>query len=171
MTIKKAGTADTSTIFHIMTAARSLLPDDSWYCTDSKEYIRDHIENPESGIVFKAVEDGSIAAFFIIHYPGITSNSLGHYVNLEPEELKLVAHMDSLAVLPDYRGRHLQYRLMAHGEQYLKATPYRHLMGTVHPDNKYSLNNFLRLGYQIVTTTEKYGGLPRHVLYKSLPCT
>lgn len=89
-------------------------------------------------------------------------------MNLDPEALDRVAHMDSLAVRPRFRGRGLQYQLMASAEQYLMTTSYCHLMGTVHPDNRYSLGNFLKLGYRIVTTTKKYGGLPRHVLYKSI---
>ena len=151
-----------------MTEARSLAPDPGWYCTDSEEYIRSHIVNPDAGIVFKAVEHDCLAAFFIIHFPGNTPDSLGHYMNLDPEALDRVAHMDSLAVRPGFRGRGLQYQLMASAEQYLMTTSYCHLMGTVHPDNRYSLGNFLKLGYRIVTTTKKYGGLPRHVLYKSI---
>ena len=59
-------------------------------------------------------------------------------------------------------------QLMAHGEVYLSATSFWHLMGTVHPDNTYSLNNFLNLGYKVVTTTQKYGSLPRSIMYKRI---
>ena len=168
MNILTADASDAAEIYRIMTEARSLMPDPGWYCTDSEKYIRAHIENPDTGIAFKAVDHGCLAAFFILHYPGNTPDSLGHYMKLGREDLGRVVHMDSLAVRPDFRGRGLQSLLMAHGEQYLNATPYCHLMGTVHPENRYSLNNFLKLGYRIVATTEKYGGLPRHVLYKSL---
>lgn len=168
MKILTASAADTAEIYRIMTQAHSLAPDPGWYCTDSEDYIREHIVNPDAGIVFKAVEQDCLAAFFIIHFPGNTPDSLGRYMNLDPQALSGVAHMDSLAVRPGYRGRGLQYQLMSHGEQYLSTTSYCHLMGTVHPDNRYSLGNFLKLGYRIAATTQKYGGLPRHVLYKSL---
>ncbi|MFQ7583038.1 MAG: hypothetical protein ACLRMW_02480 [[Clostridium] symbiosum] len=81
-----------------------LAPDPGWYCTDSEEYIRSHIVNPDEGIVFKAVEHDCLAAFFIIHFPGNTPDSLGHYMNLDPEALDRVAHMDSLAVGPASEG-------------------------------------------------------------------
>ena len=69
MNIQTACAADTAKIYRIMTEARSLAPDPGWYCTDSEEYIRSHIVNPDAGIVFKAVEHDCLAAFFIIHFP------------------------------------------------------------------------------------------------------
>lgn len=131
---------------HIMSLASSLLDDKGWYCTDTEDYILEHIADRHKGIVFKAAHQGRIGAFFIIHYPGGGDDNLGHYVHLEKEELQKVAYMDSLAVLPDFRGKGLQYELMKHGEDYLASTPYCHLMGTVHPDNLYSLNNFSQTG-------------------------
>ncbi|MPN33003.1 hypothetical protein SDC9_180486 [bioreactor metagenome] len=75
--------------------------------------------------------------------------------------------MDSMAVLPAYRGHKIQKQMVAAGENELAALGYRHLFCTVHPDNHYSLSNLLELGYTIIVTIRKYGGLPRHILYKS----
>ena len=168
MEILRAEPSDTNEIHHIMSLASSLLDDKGWYCTDTEDYILEHIADRHKGIVFKAAHQGRIGAFFIIHYPGGGDDNLGHYVHLEKEELQKVAYMDSLVVLPDFRGKGLQYELMKHGEDYLASTPYCHLMGTVHPDNLYSLNNFLRLGFKIADTTVKYGSLPRHIMYKKI---
>lgn len=166
MEILRAVTEDAEEIYEIMTAAQALLEHRDWYCTDTKDYIKEHIKTPSRGIVFKAVDQGEIGAFFLIHFPGKEPGNLGEYAGLKGEALLRCAHMDSLAVKPDFRGRRLQYRLMRHGEEYLASTPYCYLLGTVHPDNKYSLNNFLKLGYTIAATAQKYGSLPRHILYK-----
>ena len=168
MHILKARSADTDEIFDIMSLAGTLLDDRGWYCIDTKDYILEHITDERQGTVWKAVEDGRIAAFFIIHYPGLCDSNLGHSLYMDQGDLARVAYMDSLAVLPDFRGQGLQYRLMKHGEEQLASTSYCHLMGTVHPDNTYSLNNFLKLGYRIVDTTQKYGSLPRHIMYKKI---
>lgn len=168
MEILRARQEDTEEIYRIMIQAGALIEDKGWYCTDTKDYVKEHVENEARGFVLKAVEDRRIAAFFLIHYPGHEADSLGHYMNLNESELLKVAYMDSLAVSPDFRGRGLQYALMAQGEQILAGTPFCHLMGTVHPDNIYSLNNFLKLGYKIVTTTYKYGSLPRNIMYKQI---
>ena len=71
-----------------------------------------------------------------------------------------MAHMESAAVSPDYRGYKLQRCLMDEGEKILKDTQYKYLMGTAHPENIYSVNNFLQLDYEIVAEDNKYGGLP-----------
>lgn len=168
MEILTAVPDDTGEIYRIMTQAGSDIKDRSWYLTDTEDYVRQHIGNRDKGIVFKAVEDGQIAAFFLIHLPGPEADNLGYYKKLDDSECLKVAYMDSMAVAPGFRGRGLQYAMMDRGGQYLTATPYCHLMGTVHPDNIYSLGNFLKLGFEVVTTVRKYGGLPRHIMYKRI---
>ena len=56
---------------------------------------------------------------------------------------------------------------MALAEAELAEKGYLHLLSTVHPDNQYSLHNLRSLGYTVAATRKKYGGLPRHILYKS----
>ena len=94
MEILRAEPSDTNEIHHIMSLASSLLDDKGWYCTDTEDYILEHIADRHKGIVFKAAHQGRIGAFFIIHYPGGGDDNLGHYVHLEKEELQKVAYMD-----------------------------------------------------------------------------
>ena len=70
MEILRAEPSDTNEIHHIMSLASSLLDDKGWYCTDTEDYILEHIADQHKGIVFKAAHQGRIGAFFIIHYPG-----------------------------------------------------------------------------------------------------
>ena len=70
MEILRAEPSDTNEIHHIMSLASSLLDDKGWYCTDTEDYILEHIADRHKGIVFKAAHQGRIGAFFIIHYPG-----------------------------------------------------------------------------------------------------
>ena len=111
-------------------------------------------------------ENGEIAGFFLIHIPGLTEKNLGRSLGLPAEELPAVAHMDSAAVLPAYRGNGLQARLLREAERRLAGGPYSIWMSTVHPDNRYSLANMLAQGYQVAATMKKYGGLDRHILIK-----
>ena len=103
----------------------------------------------------------------MVRFPKESKDNLGDYLELSQPQLMEVAHMESIAVLPEFQGRHIQKSLIEWAESYLK-NDYSYCMATVHPENVYSLNNFLSLGYKIVVTTKKYGGLPRHVLYKTL---
>lgn len=168
MEIGKAEPADLEEIYQIMRQAAALLENRDWYCIDTKEYIETHIADAKLGQVWKAEEQGQTAAFFLVHYPENPDTNMGHHLGLSPEELDRVAYMDSLAVCPAFRGRGLQFRLMQYGEEQLALTSRCHLMGTVHPDNVYSLNNFLKLGYKIIDTLPMYGSLPRHIMYKHI---
>lgn len=78
--------------------------------------------------------------------------------------------MDMAVVHPTYQGNRLQSRMLRKAEEVLAGSPVlrNRLLATVHPDNRFSLNNMLNSGYEIVKTTRLYGGLPRHVLQKIL---
>lgn len=81
--------------------------------------------------------------------------------------MKHVAHMETVVISKEYQGNKLQLKLMKAAEEILKDTIYQFFFATVHPDNQYSLNNFINLNYSIITTVKKYGGLDRHILYKN----
>lgn len=162
--IAKATGEDVATIMDIMDTVLSLVPDKSWYCTDGEDFMRRHIE--EKGFTLKAVVDDKTAGFLTVRFPGDDSDNLGDYINLPKEEKQYAAHMESAAVLPSYRGMGIQKKLMAQGEEFVRKTEYKYLMGTAHPDNVFSVNNFLKSGYEIVAEDEKYGGYPRYVFFK-----
>ncbi|HBG12936.1 MAG TPA: hypothetical protein DDX68_16840 [Clostridium sp.] len=58
--------------------------------------------------------------------------------------------------------------MMKTAEEELRKQGYRYLMCTVHPENRYSKNNIIKQGYQVVLTKEKYGGYVRDILLKKL---
>ena len=93
---------------------------------------------------------------------------MGRDAGFPEEELPKVAHMDTAAVLPQYRGHQLQYRLMQAAEADLRAMGFRYLMGTIHPDNVYSMNNAMKQGYRIIGEKLKHGGKRRAILLKEL---
>ena len=162
--IKYADAADVPEIMALMNLAKELTENKEWYSTDDEAFVRRHLT--EEGFILKAVEEDQLEGFSIARYSGDAEDNLGKYWDLANEKLHQVAHMESAAVHPDYRGRGIQKELMARGESILKQKGYHYLMGTAHPDNVYSVNNFLKLGYEILTKTEKYGGLPRYVFGK-----
>ena len=90
--------------------------------------------------------------------------NLGYDLNFSAEDLMRVVHMDTAAVHPDYRGQKLQHRMMLHAEKELAG---KILLCTIHPDNRYSLNNVLKQGYTIEKKLEKYGSI-RYLLRKDL---
>lgn len=162
--ISRASYEDLPEIMEIMETACERAKDKEWFFADSEETARRHIE--EKGFTLKTEEDECIAGFLSVRFPGTDEDNLGSHLGLSQEEMMAVAHMEAAAVRPDFRGRGIQKSLMCKAEEILRDMPYRYLMGTAHPDNTYSVNNFLNLEYDIVDEGLKYGGLPRYVFCK-----
>ena len=108
------------------------------------------------------------AGLFFLEIPGLSEHTLGHHVALSEVQMKTVVHMYTAVVLTVHRGHGLQSRLMEFPEEELKAAGYTHLMGTVHPENRYSHRSFEKIGYRVVWSGLKYGGKPRDLMEKDL---
>ena len=164
MEIRKALASDAPQIFSIMNAVANETKDTGRFIGDSLQYIISHIEN--DGCIFVCESTGAIAGFIIIDIPGDKPHNLGLDIGLSGNKLTTVAHMDSIALLPKFRGLGISKALIQHGEEYLKGLGYTNFLATVHPDNAASLNSFLSLGYKIKSTVPKYGNFLRHIIYK-----
>lgn len=160
--ISIASMQDVPQIADIMKRVDESLKDKNIFVPDDEDFIRRHID--QNGFILIARDHDKIVGFLIARVPGDASYNLGNDIQLPREELKYVIHMESIAVLPEYRGYGIQKRLIE--EAGIKASDYSYLMATVYPENKYSLNNFLIAGYEIRMTKLKYGGLKRHILLK-----
>ena len=121
------------------------------------------------GLLYLAVdEEGKAGAMFFVILPGAHPDNLGYDLGMEEEKLKLCAMMDTAAVLPEFRGHYLQYKMMQHAEGDLRQIGYRYLLCTVHPENVFSRSNVMKQGYQKMLTKEKYGGFLRDIWMKNI---
>ena len=168
-TFRTADMKDLPQILHIMNTAYDSMERKDWFVIDTEDYMKEHIA--AHGFTMLAIaEDGTIAGFFLIKFPGNTEENLGHLLQYSKDRLVKTVHMDMAAVHPDFRGNHLQSRMLLAAEAELKQNHFSpcSCMATVHPENRFSLNNMLRNGYELQLTASLYGGLPRHVLLKIL---
>lgn len=140
-----------------------------WFVADDSEFTY-RILKGGKGIGYKAFskDSGELAGVFLASLPGKGEENLGRDIGLLEEELEMVAHMESVAIFPEYRGHGLQHIMMQSAEKELKERGFRYLLCTVHPDNEFSRNNVVRQGYEVVLTKEKYGGHIRDILLKKL---
>ena len=176
--IKRAIPEDAEVLISIMEEVTAGLTNREWFIDDDADYIRAHIGNvpvagEDCGFTLKAVTQKDdkevIAGFFMVDFPGTGERNLGHHIGLEEARLNKVAHMDSVVILPQFRGHKLQFKLIGAAEEVLRReTDYTIWMATVHPDNKYSLSNVEAHGYEVVAEATKYGGFRRYVLKKEL---
>ena len=110
-----------------------------------------------------------IAGFLMVDFPGIDAHNLGTYLSMSDAQLAKVAHMDSVVILPKYRGNGLQHKLVETAERIIKKeTDYRILLATVHPENVYSLRNATDRGFRAAKEVTAYGTYQRYVMIKEI---
>lgn len=167
--IERADVGDYRLFSDIIQTVWQNLDKKEWFVADDAAYTYEMLES-KKGIGYKAlaVDPGEVVGVFMAAIPGVSPWNLGYDVGMEEARLLLVAHMESVAILPGYRGHKLQYRLMQAAETDLRNQGFRYLMCTVHPDNCYSRNNVVSQGYKPVMVKEKYGGYLREIFLKDL---
>ena len=137
-----------------------------WFYLDPADVVRSMMADGSMEL-WLAFHEMKLVAVFSILFPGLRPDNYGYDLGLCEEDLLRVIHMDTAAVHSDYRGFGLQGRMVQIAEQELSGKGKRILLSTVHPDNKFSLNNMLKQGYQIQKRIGKYGS-ERYILKKEI---
>ncbi len=163
---RKGTLADVEDFILFLDEVKSEMTQKEWLYLDPPEFIREMMANGTMEL-WVAMDGDRIAAAFDILHPGLRSFNYGYDLDLTEEELLQVVHMDTSAVYADYRGHGLQGKMVYIAEQDLKGQRRRILLCTVHPENRYSLNNMLNQGYTIQKRISKYGS-ERFVLRKDI---
>lgn len=166
ITIRKGTLADTERFITFLDSVRASMEHKEWFYLDPPEVVRGMME---AGIMelWLAMDGEKIAGVLDILHPGLEEFNYGYDLDFSQEKLMQVVNMDSAAVHPDYRGQGLQRRLLETAEKELRGMGERFLLCTIHPENRFSLNNALKQGYDIQKTLSKYGSV-RHVLCKKI---
>lgn len=165
--ILRASSDNLSDIYTVMEKVGNNISDRSLFYMDDRNFISQHIN--EKGFILIAIDKEKVIGFLMVRIPGSEEDNLGQDINLPEDQWNLVAHIESVAVLPAYRGNGLHKSLLLEAEDILKKRGFQYFMATVYPENHASLTNFHKAGYEIVSTKLKYGGLMRHILLKKIP--
>ncbi|MEC0184754.1 GNAT family N-acetyltransferase [Paenibacillus peoriae] len=163
--LAKADYEHVQSIYETMCRIDEEIHDRNYFVADDLEYVKQHIR--EDGFTMLAWDQTNLAGFLIVDTAGEKEGHLGHDLQWPVERIQTSAVMNSVCILPCYRGFGLQKTLLKQGEQTLISMGFSSFLATVYPSNSYSLNNFLNLGYIIGDTKLKYGGVLRHILYKT----
>ena len=67
----------------------------------------------------------------------------------------------------NYLGHHLQLQMIEVENNYARLNNYHYAVSTIHPDNIYSINNFLKNDFKLVNTKEFSRGI-RNIYFKEL---
>lgn len=167
--IRFAGEADLDQVMELLEEIQKKMEYPEWFAVDDREFMQERFaDNGEGFAVIAQTEDGTVAGCFLVDIPAEDERNMGYDLGYTKEQRAFTAHMDMAVVSPSFRGYHLQDLMMEKCEEELKERGFVYLMATVHPDNRYSLQNVIKRGYKIMATKEKYGGLIRHILCKKI---
>lgn len=134
--------------------------------TEKKEFIEYFKKGAK--IIGYLNEKEELIAMAVYIKKGYEKGNYGYDLEIEGDNLLKVAQVESTVVRSDYRGNGLQRILCQKIEDIAKKENVKLLTSTASPYNKYSVNTFKKLGYQIKRDKIKYGGLRRYVLAKEL---
>lgn len=162
--IRKADSSDIGGIMELMEDARCNAEHPDWFVADNEDYVREHLTG-KGFVITTCTSDGKTAGFFLVKEPEPDEN-LGMQLGFGAEKLSHVMIMDSAVVGSAWRGNGLQGKMLEKAEELIDKEKFFYLMCTIHPENRFSLYNMQKHGYEIKKTTECYGGLVRHILLK-----
>lgn len=167
LTLKRLTFEDIDQIMVLQDEIVEGLEDKQLYVPSDREEIQSHF-GTEGVLLGYVTEENELAALAIYLKRGYSPSNYGYDVGLEGEELLKVGQVDTVLVKADYRGNNLQYRMCSLLEEIAKEKQTPILCATASPYNTFSVNNFLKLGYEVKKDKLKYGGLRRYILMKSL---
>lgn len=163
-------------IYEVMSKVYESLNNKDTYVTSTEEKVKEKLESDSFACMARVEDDISSAdcdgggaklvGFTIFQRPSHSADNYGYAVGLSEAEASEVLMIDSVAVLPQYRGQGLQRRMLALGEEEGARMGCRIFIATVDPRNAYSLMNFINAGYRRLKIIRTYGGKPREILVK-----
>ena len=190
-TLRLATFEEAYEIWSIMDICYQALEHKEYFICDDLEYVKNILSGNGFGVA-ACDHNGKIVGNLLVKYPGITDENLGYdvfvtsknskneFINsllnrinnsdiqLTSDNLNRVLHMDSASVLPDHRGHGLEQKMIAFAETLVDISKYCYSFATVAPENTASLKSLEKNGYQVMVVKEKYEGLVRCVMMKTL---
>lgn len=82
-------------------------------------------------------------------------------------DYKEVIDYGPMFVNPKYVGNKLQYQMLKYLDEYVKSKDYKTAVGTIHPDNIYSINNLIKDDF-ILTGSRNFKRGKRNIYVKKL---
>lgn len=143
------------------------LEDKQLYASTEKEEFIEYI-NSYGKIIGYLNENKELVAMGVYAKKGYDKGNYGYDIDLEGDELLKVGQIESTVVREEYRGNRLQKIICDALEEIAIEDGIKTLCATASPYNEFSVNTFIKLGYEIKKDKIKYGGLRRYVLVKEI---
>jgi ribosomal protein S18 acetylase RimI-like enzyme len=139
------------------------------FARETREFFHHHLL--VRGRAFGVHLGGRLIAYGILGLPGLDDDNFGTLAALSLKHLDRVAHIDGVAVHPQYRGRKLQILLIEHRLIAAFNRGRDIVYTTVSPCNPHSLANLFKTGFVIVGRRALFGGHDRFIMAWAYPRT
>lgn len=173
MNIVELGRDRLPDVSELMFTVHDLMKDKSYYVPETTEVLCNFYDEGRLIALGCINDEGTLYACITFLVPE-EHECYSNYLD-EPLDVSKCIHADGVAVLPKYRGKHLQRYLLEAGESLIrKKFPERvHIVSTVHPKNTPSYKNLLATGYTVAKHFDIMPGLictglNRNIMYKKL---
>ena len=141
---------------------RSNMEHPEWLGTFSKEEITDILKNGGKLYIYYFNND------FVCSFLYIPSNKKTLQKHNILFDDKQVGSCGPIMVNPKYIGNGLQMQMLNELEKFCKSINQKYIFTKIHPDNIYSINNFVKNGYEYLETYESRHGDMRNVYLKMI---
>ena len=140
---------------------------DFYSCSDKDEFEK--TINGKGKIIgcVSLIDNELISIGVYIEY-GYENHNYGYDIEIQGEELLKVGQLESTIVSEAYRGNKLQKIMCEILEELGQKAGMKYICATAAPNNIFSVNTFIKLGYKIMADILKYGGLRRYVFMKEV---
>lgn len=167
-TLKTLTLEDLPAIIKLQEEVCAALPSPCLYVPFTQDEILHELSSFPTHTIGFVTDTHELIALGIYKALGNSPDNYGCHYGLSGEILHHIGHVDTTIVAPSFRGNKLQRHLILTMEDLARKEDQKILCATVSPENPYSLNTFLDLGYSIKADKPMYGGLRRYVLAKDL---
>ena len=107
--IFRAGRESLEEAVRLVQSTEEKMKEKSWFVAESLEEFDRWMRKDQGWLyVAKDCSSGQLAGMFFVVLPGMEEENLGYDIGMQGRQLYECAIMDTVVVLPEYRGMHLQ---------------------------------------------------------------
>lgn len=160
--------ADLDDILKFQSIILDFLENKELYSPTSKEEFLEYFTKNSYILGIKTLNDNKLISIGVYINNGLNHHNYGYDLNYTEDMLLKTGQIESTLVIPEFRGNKLQKLICEILEEHSRNNGDLYLTATASPLNPYSLNTFIKLGYENKLEKLKYGGLKRAILEKKL---
>ncbi|MEU8844732.1 GNAT family N-acetyltransferase [Streptomyces sp. NPDC048564] len=165
--IRPLGPEALETLLKLQERIKSALPDPDVFQTSTPEFISYCLA--DGGLCYGVSRGSETVAYRMVYFPRDRDFNLAKDTPLPPSEYGRVAHWDTIAVLPEWRGHGLARLMNTRALADVAAHDIGHLYATSSPMNPHGVGSLLAAGFRPVRLVTKFGGKLRFLFHRPTP--